>query len=292
MFRILVCKCLFLIGSCSTKPFDSITQFAQKTYTKPAAWHQQKIKSVHDIFHNRFENFLVLFLNGCKTINTVDQLAQAIMTLSLIKQHYPKVFERYELGQLLTECFKQSVTFKPLQSMALFELQPYFDFWYFAQSCNKSSYPALDTDLLKIIFSQSRFKTITDPITALVSLNYLIILKTCNAQRYKQYKKHIPLLTKLIEKDPVAKGYLLVCQLFYEKQQVNNNNNNYLQNLKKYCLTTSLEELPIDLIAQLYACYKLADGLETDRAKNLATILGKHAPETFQEICAYTLAAC
>lgn len=290
MFKILVCKCLFLIGSSSTKSLDSITQFAQKTYKKPAAWHQQKIKSVHDTFHNQFENFLALFLNSCKTINTPDQLAQAIMTLSLIKQHYPKIFEQYKLADLLTECFKQAATFKPLQSMTLFELQAYFDFWYFAQSCNKSSRPPITPEILKTIFSRSKLRTINDPITALVVLNYLIILKSCKTELYKQCKRYIPTLTKIIEKDPVAKGYLLICQLFYKKQQVNNNN--YLQNLKQYCLITSLEELPIDLIAQLYACYKLVNKIETDSAKNLATILGKHAPENFQEICAYTLAAC
>lgn len=289
MFKILVCKCLLLIGSSSTKSLDSITQFAQKTYKKPAAWHQQKIKSVHDSFHNRFENFLALFLNSCKTINRVDQLAQAIMTLSLIKQHYPKIFEQYKLADLLIECFKQAATFKPLQSITLFELQPYFDFWYFAQSCNKNSYTYLDTNLLKKIFSRSKLRTINDPVTALVMLNYLIILKSCKTELYKPYKKYIPALTKLIEKDPVTKGYLLVCQLFYDKQQLNNN---YLQNLKQYCLTNSLHNLPIDLIAQLYACCKLADRIETDIAINLATILGKHAPETFQEICGCTLAAC
>ena len=290
MFKILVCKCLLLIGSSSTKSLDSITQFAQKTYKKPAAWHQQKIKSVHDSFHNRFENFLVLFLNSCKTINRVDQLAQAIMTLSLIKQHYPKIFEQYKLADLLIECFKQAATFKPLQSITLFELQPYFDFWYFAQSCNKNSYTHLDTNLLKKIFSRSKLRTINDPVTALVMLNYLIILKSYKTELYKPYKKYIPSLTKVTQKDPISSGYLLICQLLYQHETIHRTD--YCKELIGYCSTTSLQSLPIDLIAQLYACCKFTKNLETPPAKSLAILLSKQNPETFQEICAFTLAAC
>jgi len=45
-------------------------------------------------------------------------------------------------------------------------------------------------------------------------------------------------------------------------------------------------------VAQLYACYKLTNQLETSTVKNLAALLNKQQPKSFEEICALTLAAC
>lgn len=273
---------LFITTSLLSSPINKI----HKNFCAPQGLGITQKKPTQKL-HERFNDLLASFLLQCKTMQTAEELSQALICLTFIKSFNLELFKKYQLEPLLKSCFDQAEKLPFPENPHLFELQPFFDFWYLAKLHNRKQYEFIKPEIINNSMNAKAIKKQTGS-EAFVSWIYLNILKDCNPKKYKSLKKYEKHLIKEIKKDTEMASYALALSTFYETKfgtvqkkepQVND----------KFIGSNRLNT-PLDINAHLFLHSKLINNFEATREKR-ALLLIDAEPHNFQELCFLTACA-
>ena len=278
----------------STQAFNNTLSYVKKTNSKSKSWHKELIKGPNERLRELHSSFLTPFILGCQTISKDEEIAQLLMSLIFIQKLTPNIFKKYELHSILEGCFEQIEQLSIPQKIHLFELQPYCDFWYFTKRFKHKEFK-IETTILSQHINSPVLKKVTNSFEALVFWNYLEALKYCNPSFYKSLKSHKKHLETVIKKDEFMHGYLLSLDFLYETEfghkKLSHQGKKIFKLLNKYCSEMNFKKAPLDLIAQLFICYKIYNQTDSKIGKLIAQHLTKVYPQNFQEACLLFAAA-
>lgn len=296
-YKRIVALFVIFIATCSAtgnSPLTRTTAYAQRLSKTNHSYTKKSAQDPVARLNGRLHELLCAFLAHCTKMSSENDLAQAILCLSVIKHRQPKLFLAYKLDTVLHECFKQARSIVIPSKAHFYALQPSLDFWYFSRLHTSAQQPNLSKKMLRKYLNRASLEAKKSPFNAFTLWLALKGIAYCAPNLYQTFKKQYELLGPLIKQDKHLHGYQLCLELMYETEFGKKTLPDHYtgpSEIINYYGTLDTKRAPLNLLAHLMLGFKLCNHMQHTNAKHCAALLVNAQPHTFQETCFLLCAA-
>lgn len=279
---------LFFFCLAQGKAFDGLfMSLDTKSFSKKQKKRPLQLKA--DTLPNQFKT---LTRRAVKTIwagPSNQNLAILLTSFVWIEVFRPSFFKEHKTKLFRDELLKKLLLTEMPEKLHPLGLQPFLDLWYFSKLLSFEYDASIEPEIIKKYINKKTLSEVINPLHALAYWISIEILTFCDNKRYKSLTRHQKKLETIIQQDSIMQGYLLTHKVYYANQfgrkKPTKKEQPLLNEIQQYVACHTIANLPLDLVAELYICFKVFEATGKNEAYKLGNYLAINYADSFQEIC-------